>query len=554
MKRNVHLLTLLLTILSFSVSLNAQNDETDFEVLITSPENIAGSYEWRGTTDFGADVTENLYDTLVWAGEANELGCEPLTKDLTGKVALVRRGACSFSLKIYHAQQAGAVAAIITNHDQDENIGLDGVIGMLGGDSASLVTIPSVFVSYNTGMLMEQGLAEEEPVEVAFALSTFRNPFGAYSYQTPASQAVPLSNMQVTVINRSSDPLTDLETKVEITDPNGEVTTITSVHDVDANSDINVSFDPYLPEAVGTYNMKFISGLDGKELEREFVISDYTWAVDNGNIQRAIGPDSASFVESVFYYQSGSLVLAGADGVATHITFGLGNGAALHTGDEAADVIIITLYDADKDENNEIDDFETFEDLGEPIEIGTYVITGNETFDQLITVPFDSPVNLKEGGAYFASIAYSGVEAGIGIPPQFSVSTHEDYLNFPTTPLQFEQLYSGWASSVVVTRLHLEGFETGVKDVLPLADSKLKILSNPVTNGQLQYELNLTDVSDQVDVILRALDGKLISHQQFTNVNILNETINTKNLPTGTYFLNVNTEEGFKSKKIVVNN
>ncbi len=43
----------------------------------------------------------------------NANGCSPYTDDLSGTVALIDRGACNFTLKIFNAQNAGAVAGII---------------------------------------------------------------------------------------------------------------------------------------------------------------------------------------------------------------------------------------------------------------------------------------------------------------------------------------------------------------------------------------------------------------------------------------------------------
>lgn len=69
---------------------------------------------------------------------------------LTGKMALIQRGACNFSLKVWNAQQAGAVGVIIYNNAA----GGEGTITMAAGAHADEVTIPSASVGYSMGVDM----------------------------------------------------------------------------------------------------------------------------------------------------------------------------------------------------------------------------------------------------------------------------------------------------------------------------------------------------------------------------------------------------------------
>ena len=58
---------------------------------------------------------------------------------LTGKIALIERGVCNFSEKVYNAQRGGAIAAIIYNNAANG----DTVATMGAGVHAADVTIPS---------------------------------------------------------------------------------------------------------------------------------------------------------------------------------------------------------------------------------------------------------------------------------------------------------------------------------------------------------------------------------------------------------------------------
>lgn len=68
------------------------------------------------------------------------VGCTALPAgSLTGKIALISRGDCTFGQKVYNAEQAGAVAAIIVNNAPGDPIAM-------AGDAAFSSTIPAVMV------------------------------------------------------------------------------------------------------------------------------------------------------------------------------------------------------------------------------------------------------------------------------------------------------------------------------------------------------------------------------------------------------------------------
>lgn len=94
--------------------------------------------------------------------------CEELkTADLRGKVALVRRGSCNFTDKIYRLQQSDAVAAVVYDNLDRERWGtiMSGV-----EEWVSRIKIPSVFVSYASGMLLRNTSASS-PVDLLISLN-----------------------------------------------------------------------------------------------------------------------------------------------------------------------------------------------------------------------------------------------------------------------------------------------------------------------------------------------------------------------------------------------
>ncbi len=77
--------------------------------------------------------------------------CEPLAAgSLSGQLALVDRGSCNFTVKVAHAQAAGAVGVVVANNAGDELV-------TMAGDDPSIV-IPSVFVGQSDGAALRAAL------------------------------------------------------------------------------------------------------------------------------------------------------------------------------------------------------------------------------------------------------------------------------------------------------------------------------------------------------------------------------------------------------------
>ena len=101
-----------------------------------TPDVYPAARAYFGPVDY--DVTADL----VYA-EPND-GCADIANDVSGKIALIDRGSCYFSTKVYNAQQAGAVGVIVANSAGE-------AIPMGGAQYSDQITIPSVMVSSDMG-------------------------------------------------------------------------------------------------------------------------------------------------------------------------------------------------------------------------------------------------------------------------------------------------------------------------------------------------------------------------------------------------------------------
>jgi len=120
---------------------------------VNSPPGIAGNYV-VGTAGFGPPVsspgqTANLIQALDAAdgvGPTTTDGCSSFTNagSVSGKIALIDRGTCTFATKVKNAQNAGAVAVVIV-----DNVSAATPPGMGGSDAT--ITIPAVSITQANG-------------------------------------------------------------------------------------------------------------------------------------------------------------------------------------------------------------------------------------------------------------------------------------------------------------------------------------------------------------------------------------------------------------------
>ena len=136
--------------------------------IINSPAGIAGAYPAQAAS-FGPGVDTNPVTADVvlvddGTGTTSD-GCEaPFVNasSLPGKIALIDRGSCNFTVKVKNAQNAGAVGVLVANNDP-----ATGLAPMGGSDPT--VTIPSLGTSQALGTTIKANLPG---VNASLALDT----------------------------------------------------------------------------------------------------------------------------------------------------------------------------------------------------------------------------------------------------------------------------------------------------------------------------------------------------------------------------------------------
>lgn len=148
-------------LLALFFPLSAQQSHT---ITVSTPANVAGEYQAE-LAGFGPALCEidSVMGELVLVdnGQGATTACDTVVTDLSGKIALIDRGGCDFSTKVYNAQLRGAIAVLVANSQ-----GGTDYVSMAPGSNAELVTIPSFFILKIDGDLIRSGLPEGVNLEI----------------------------------------------------------------------------------------------------------------------------------------------------------------------------------------------------------------------------------------------------------------------------------------------------------------------------------------------------------------------------------------------------
>jgi hypothetical protein len=128
-------------------------DDLFFEIV--QPQDIQYTYRVRMAKDFGS-YFKKVYKNIPLVPFDPYDGCTKIrnVEKVKGKVALVRRGECVFLTKCLNAENAGAVAVIVTDNDFANEY----LVDMIGDESGRVCNIPSLFLTWKDGLMIKKSL------------------------------------------------------------------------------------------------------------------------------------------------------------------------------------------------------------------------------------------------------------------------------------------------------------------------------------------------------------------------------------------------------------
>lgn len=576
-------------------------------VLINSPAEIQGAYRFGIASGWGADLT-----TDVWTGDAEfiddgtanppNLGCQAAVNDLTGKIALIDRGTCNFSLKALNAQNAGAIAAIILNNAPGA-----GVIPMGAGDFGPDVTIPAVMLSYEDGQAIRAALATG-PVNISIGNITFDNdvsytpvnvvhaPYGT----APVSQLEGLGfafTPGSTVTNNGLNEANGVNFNATInftpfggtaTEVYNESGALEGFIEPDSTSGL-VLLPEFAPsDELGQYTITYTVGLDvedelpfDNEISTTFTVNETLMAkaqwdpatnapARTSTFYTVGGGGTVEFLLPIHIPKGSGMVNGRIDSIIFHVLKTDPNLA-----DIAVDGYVYEWNDADGDTvitNSEISivglapyvfpsdeaatsatlrlpilNFETFEETGVEITADNkyYILGCRYTGEGLVYFGFDENYDFTQYENYkLANGTFTDLDLNYLV-----VSAFENLLpDIEGNAGRFTNVSGPVSMGVIITPPVLSSTEEVVGEEV----FKMELYPNPTTD-QLFTTINFREKTSFVEYRVSDASGRQLFNARDNNVMDKEQaSFNVKALPAGQYYLTIRTEQGIQAKPFVV--
>lgn len=374
------------------------------------------------------------------------------------------------------------------------------------------------------------------------------HPRGGVNYSTPIAMVDTMSFVFETKNFGSADQ-TGIDYKVEIIKDDNSLfsSSVLDTSLISGKTDTIFFEDTYVPDdSTGIYQITYSSIQDSTDVSpgnnmitREFIVHPNLYSKDDGEIVSATQPAE---IQGDFW-EIGNYYFIPKEGYkATEAIISVASSDSVHIGQE----VFVYLYKVTEDADPNFTD-----DDVELIGSGSHKFVTGEgsgavvSVDLLDIISLDTGIVLEAATEYFLMIQYT---QDMFVP--FSRLGY--YWDISSVVKNGGWFLGGFGDEVTAfARMRIESTEIVATKELQLDDKKLHIYPNPVKDW-FALVLTLDKVSPLVEISLKGIDGKNYLNNTYNGVLKDKFEFNTQNLASGTYLLTVRTEEGVKTKRIVV--
>ena len=579
-------------LLAVSVILTSSWAGAQVIVAGVSPQSIVANYAftWAEPASWGATPDFNIpgvfvEDTIMLVEDGStglnaqghpvsQEGCNPLTNDLTGKIAVIYRNTCNFSLKALNAQNAGAVGVIIINRDPE-------VVGMGAGTDAPSVTIPVVMLTNFDGATLVNEMANGSVVVFMgnktglFANDIAINPGAALAPKAGHVHSLLAQNgtefnfdLGARIYNPGSAPQATVSLNAKITNPSGAVVydnTVSGLSIVSGDSaDVYPGSASTLPNfslssyPAGIYTVTYTANLGGTdEYDGDNTVT-YTFTVNDSVFSYAKRDTATNSLNAGNFYRPGtntstfSICTVINDANASRVAAtGVYFAATKATGTTPLDGEEILLYlykweDVFTDLNDPNFSFNTLTEVAS----GAYIYPG-DLQGEIVYGSYSAPVILTDNERYLACAQTTNLDLYLGYDDQ-NYTWNTDYYLQPMFPNESDisaggQYFAVGFGSDLPTALGI-----GLIDKNNIGLSEANVIEgvaypNPAIEkvtvsiqGEGVASLTITDVAGKVAMV--------------SSINLVNgkSDVNIAGLEAGIYVFNVVLENGKSAQFNVV--
>lgn len=491
---------------------------------------------------------------------ADSLGCEDIvnSSEIAGKIAVVYRGACNFSLKALNVQDSGAVALIIINNVPGSPV------GMGAGTNSADVHIPVAMISQADGALLRDSI-QAGAVEIFLGNNTnlFANNVGAYkadigmanSQSIPVMLAQSASDFEVPVAawvrNYGSAEATGVVVSAVITRDGSEVYNETSTSsNILSGDSLFFSLPTYSEDGyeAGFYTIDYTIGSDASdEFPDDNTISTNFWINEEGYYSKSqvdptegplagngLRPANSTEFEWCIALQSEnaeSMIITG-------MTFSTLTNNSL---DLTGQAVQLAVYEW----NDPFDGTATptFDDLLE--------LTDNEIYDyasdaqgEFVTHTFQTPIELLNDQKYLgcatiiADDMFLGVDAGL----DYNV-TYDSYpteIFFPLNDIDGGTWYSGGFGTDNVPGIVLNmQLANGIAEDVEAME--VTPYPNPTTD-MINIPLGVA-MNGNVNVTVYDMEGRMVLAEELCQTNSTNIRMDVSKLASGLHTFKLQFED-----------